>query len=222
MVSGELFVFAIVATLSPLGFAATLAVIASGRLRALVFAAAFVAAQFLSCAVLVLVGTAVAPSHGRRFPVFRSLLELAVGVALLCFAAFVRSRPADSAATSTGGSAALLDRLRHLRVPTAAGAGVLLGVGGPKRLVLTALAAASIGTSGGDALDEAVSVLAYALVATLLVWAPILVFLIIGDRVATALHAAQRWLALRQRSVAVYSSLAVGVIAVADSLVRLV
>jgi hypothetical protein len=49
-VNAELFLYALVATVSPTGFAATLAVIASGRAKALLFTLAFVFGQVAACA----------------------------------------------------------------------------------------------------------------------------------------------------------------------------
>lgn len=217
----ELFVLAVVATLSPLGFAAMLAVIASGRLKALVFASAFVGGQLLACGVLVFLRAAVAPHQRRDFPTLRGVLELLFGAALLCVAAFVRSRPDATEVASTPGSTALFDRLRRLHVATAAAAGVLLGIGGPKRLVLTALAAISIGASTADGAHAAALVVAYTLLATLLVWAPILAFAILGERVTAALDGTQRWLERHQRSLAFWASLTIGLFAVANGLARL-
>src|SRR4051794_887623 len=140
----DVIAYALLATLTPLGFATTLAVIESGRLKALAFAVGFVAAQLTTCAVLVAVGATAAPRRDRDHPTFRAVLELLFGLALLALAAIVR-RSAESGASQTSSRAgAVLERLRRLRVPTAFVAGLLLGVGGPKRLVLTTLAAASI------------------------------------------------------------------------------
>ena len=49
-------------------------------------------------------------------------------------------------------------------------AGLLLGIGGPKRLVLTALAATTITTSALNDSGEAALVVLYVALATALVW----------------------------------------------------
>ena len=60
----------------------------------------------------------------------------------------------------------MLERLSRLRVLTTVVAGFLLGIGGPKRLVPTCLAATTIVTAGlGDA-DEAALVVVYVTLAT--------------------------------------------------------
>src|SRR3954462_4575956 len=133
----ELIAYALVAALTPLGFAATLAVIESGRLQAAAFALGLLTAQFGTCALLVVVGTSLVPDRDRDRTVLRAAIEICFGVTLLGIAAIVRSRPETLGADATPGRAtALLERLRRIQPTTALAAGVLLGIGGPKRLIL--------------------------------------------------------------------------------------
>jgi hypothetical protein len=215
----QLLAYAVVATATPLGLAATLAVIASGRLKALLFGIGFVVAQLGSLAVLVVVGAALDPSSDRDHHGFRVGLELAFGAALLLLALAVHRRPADDGDDSS--VAQVLDRLRRLRPLTALAAGVLLGVGGPKRLVLTALAAATIAASGTAGRDSVALAVGYAAIATLVVWLPIAAFVVAGDRAVGAIDAAARALAARQRAVTVVCLAVVGVLAVVHGLAQL-
>ena len=209
----DLVVYAIVATLSPLGFAATLAVLASGRLRALLFTTAFVAAQFATVLLLTVVDVGLWPGRGESSRV-RELVQLAVGVLLVVAGLLVARRgPAEH-----GDDHRLFDRLRGLGSLTALAGGALLGVGGPKRLVLSALAATSIGQAGHNELGLA---LVYTAIATLLVWAPVLLFVVLGNRALAWLHAGESWLAQRQRVIAAVSLVVVGAFAIGDSLVAL-
>jgi hypothetical protein len=153
----------------------------------------------------------------------RALVELAVGVALLALAAAARLRPRDTAPASTVGRGhRLVERLRSLRPATALAAGVLLGVGGPKRLVLTLLAAGSIAAVDGGRSQQAWLVVAYTLVATLPAWAPIVVFELVGDRVTVALGALQRWLLRHRRELLTYLLVPLGLLMVADAVASLV
>ena len=217
----ELFVYALVATASPLGFAATLAVVASGRLKSIAFAFAFVLGQLVACALIVVVDPSFLPTGGHDHERLRSVLELVFGVALLCLAAFVRSRPNDGVPAPDSRSRNALDRLRRLSVGTALLGGLLLGIGGPKRLVLTALAGTSIEASGAQGSHAAALVVAYTAIATLLVWGPVLTYVLAGDRAVTWLRAAERSLVSHQRSLGFYSLLTVGTVAVAHSLAGL-
>jgi hypothetical protein len=209
----DLLIYALVAAATPLGLAATLVVIESGRSIALVFALAFVAAQALTCSVFVLLGISARPTPVRDHSALRSWLELGFGVVLIAGALAVRRR----GATQMPDSAPLLERLRHLRPGTALAAALALGIGGPKRLVVTILAGSTIAASATGGSRVGVLVLLYSLVATLLVWVPVLAFVVAGDRVLELLHAAHKRLAEHEQEIAFWSLLVVGAFAVAHA-----
>lgn len=214
----ELLTYALVATATPLGLAATLVVIESGRSVSLVFALAFVVAQAFTCSLVVLLGISARPTPVHDHAALRSWLELGFGVVLIAAALAVRRRGAKHGRPDP---TTLLERLRRLRSGTALVAGVALGVGGPKRLVVTILAGSSIAASATEGLHVGVLVLLYSLVATLLVWLPVLAFVIAGDRVLGLLHAANRRLAEHEQEIAFWSLLVVGVFAVAHAALTL-
>jgi hypothetical protein len=208
----QLVPYALIATLSPLGVAATLTVMRTGRLQALGFGLGVVAGQLLACAVLVLVGSVAIPQPTKEHPTFQAVLALGLGVALLVLAVVVQRRPQAVKPASSGRSRAALDRLQHVHVLTASGLGLLLGIGGPKRLVLTALASASIAASGATGSNEAALVVWYGLLATVLVWLPILAYFVLGDLVVAWLDGALAWLARQRRPVTVYALVLIGLV----------
>ena len=114
----QLIPYALVAAMSPLGFAATLAVMGSGRLKALVFGCAFIVGQLMACGLLIVIGAATMPHHGTRHPTLQAALEIAFGVALLGLAVGVRRhrQPVDG---PSGRSKAALERLGKLKLKTA-------------------------------------------------------------------------------------------------------
>jgi Sap, sulfolipid-1-addressing protein len=193
-----LLLFALVAGLSPMAFAVTLAVINAGRSKALAFTVAIVASQFLVGAILVLLGGWTVPNR-QGHPTVRALLELAFAGGMLWLTVRVWRQPANPTPRSSSRTDAALKRLEQVHVGTALAAGLLLGIGGPKRLLLTALAAGTIATA--DSHQKAAQLCAYSIVATFLVWAPVLTFEIFGDRALDVIVTAGRWLALRQRKV---------------------
>ena len=214
--------YAAVAAASVLGLAATITVMRSGRLNALAFAVGFVAGQLLACAALVLIGGAVISGHQTKHPTFLALLELAFGVVLVLFALKLNRAPRKVEHASGGRTKRVLARLERVGLFTALLAGLLLGIGGPKRLVLTALAASSISVSGVVGTKEALLVVWYSALASVLVWAPVLAFLLLGKGIVTAMDAAQQWLIRNQPQVWVYALVALGLVLIVDAVIALV
>jgi RsiW-degrading membrane proteinase PrsW (M82 family) len=170
--------------------------------------------------VLVLIGIA-SVGHRTKRPTVEGVLELALGAALLVLASRIHHRP-QRAHPDSGRSREILERLQRVHGTTAFAAGLALGVGGPKRLVLTGLAAASITAAGvGDAREFAL-VLWYCALATIVVWAPVLAVIVVGERVIDRVDAAFRWLARHHRPVTVWVLLIVGFFLVGHGLVLIV
>ncbi len=217
----QVVLYGLLAGFTALGFAATLTVMPSGRLKALGFGAGFVGAQSLTCSVLVIFGIAVA--SGKSHSDLRAVLEAALALVLIALALVVHRRPPtpnDSPTArerSKARTQALLERLRRLRVLTTVVAGFVLGIGGPKRLVLTSLAATTIVTAGlGDA-DQATLVVVYVTLATALVWAPLILFLLLGGRVIALMEGAEGEVGRRQPQVTVYALLILAALLVLDA-----
>ena len=104
-----------------------------------------------------------------------------------------------------------------MRVLTTVVAGFLLGIGGPKRLVLTCLAAATIVTAGlGDA-EQTALVAVYVTLATALVWGPLILFLFLGKRVIAFMEGAQGEVGRRQPQVTFYALLILAALLVLDA-----
>jgi hypothetical protein len=212
--------YALVAAASPLGLAATLTVLRSGRLQALGFAVGVVVGQFVACSLLVIIGTA-SVSHRTKRPGVQGVLELILGLALLVLALRVHRRPAR-ARPDGGRSRQILDRLERVHALTDVAAGLALGVGGPKRLVITALASASITAAGVNGAKAGALVLWYSGLATAVVWGPVLAALVLGERAVDLLDAGFQWLSRHERVVTVSVLSVVGGFLVAHGVVLLV
>jgi Sap, sulfolipid-1-addressing protein len=211
--------YALVAAASPLGLAATLTVLRTGRLQALGLAVGVLVGQLLACSVLVLIGAA-SIAHRTKRPNVEGALEVVLGLALVAVALRVRRLPLRTE-HDRGRSRQILDRLQRVGLKADLVAGLALGVGGPKRLVLTALAAASITAAGLDGEREAALVLWYTAIATIVVWAPVLLALVLRDRAVDMLDSGVRWLTRHQRGVSVLVLLVVGAYFVTRGLVLL-
>ena len=219
--AAHLIPYALVATLSPLGFAATLAVMRTGRLKALGFGLGVVLGQLVACAVLVEIGAAASPHRTKAYPTFEGVLQIGLGAALVCVAIVVYRRPETGARSPSGRSQAALDRLQRVHVTTASAIGFLLGIGGPKRLLLTCLASASIAAAGMTGSNEAVLVVWYTLLATALVWFPVLAYLLFGDWAVVRLDAALKWLGRHRRPLMAYAIAGLGALLLVDGLLLL-
>jgi hypothetical protein len=204
-----------------LGFAATLAVMRTGRLKAFGFGLGVVLGQLIACAALVAIGAAATPHRTKAYPTFGGLLEVGCGIALLCVAVAVHRRPTIASASSGGRSQAALDRLQRVHVMTASAIGLLLGIGGPKRLLLTCLASASITATGKTGSNELVLVGWYTFLATSLVWFPIVAYLLIGEWAVTRLDASLAWLGRHRGPLVTYAIAFVGGVLVVDGLLLL-
>ncbi len=212
--------YAFIAAASPLGLAATLTVLRTGRIQALGFALGALTGQLAACELLVLIGSVSVGRRTRR-PDVEGAIEVALGVALLALALLVHRRP-ERADPDSGRSRQILDRLERVHATTAVVAGLALGVGGPKRLILTGLAAASITAANLDAARDATLVLWYGALATVVIWAPVLAAIVLGQRGVDLLDRGFRWLGRHRRPLTVAVLLVVGSFLVADGLALLV
>jgi hypothetical protein len=212
----QLIPYALVAVLSPLGFAATITVLRTGRLKALGFGIGVVAGQLVACAALIALGAAITPSRTRAHPTFGALLELGLGIALVCAAFVAHRRPETASRPPSTRAQAALARLQRVHVLTATAVGLLLGIGGPKRLVLTGFAAASITATGITGTDRAFLVCWYVLLATALVWLPVIAYLLLGRRALSRLDAAFEWLKRYRRPATVYALAVIGAVLLID------
>ena len=214
----QVVLYGLLAGLTAVGFAATLAVMPSGRLKALGFGAGFVVAQLLTCSGLVIFGIAATGLSRESHPDLRAALEIALALVLIALALVVHRRPPRATESpianerSKARTEALLERLSRLRVLTTVVAGFLLGIGGPKRLVLTCLAATTIVTSGIGEL-----VVFYVALATALVGGPFILFVLLGTGVIGLMEGAQDEVGRRQPQITVYGLLLLAALFVIDA-----
>jgi hypothetical protein len=200
----QLFLYALLAGLSALALTATIAVMQAGRLKALGFAAGFVLGQALTCSAFVIVGVAVTGAGAKTHSSVQASAEVLVALFFIWLALRIRRRPPAPSEGTSERAQALLERLRRLRFSTTAVAGFLLGIGGPKRLLLTAFAATAVTAAGVTSSREAALVLWYVALATLVVWGPILLFELLGERTVGLMSSVQAPIARHQPEIKVY------------------
>jgi hypothetical protein len=214
----ELVPYALLAALSPLGFAATIAVLEAGRLTALGFAAGVLVGQLLACGILVAIGSVAVTGHSAGYPTVKAVIEITLGVALLVLAVRLWRHPPAVHREQSGRAQAALERLRRVRATTAGFVGLLLGIGGPKRLVLTALASTTIAASGVSGSSQAQLVVWYGILATFLVWAPVGAYVLAGERALGWLDRGGAWASRHQRTVTFWVLVIVGALLLAEGI----
>ena len=217
--------FAVVAATSPLALACVLAVVTSarGRIKGAAFAVGFVTGQTVLFALALSVGT-ITFGDSENHPTVIAALVIALGAALLLTAMRVRRLRTEPVRVRRPNprTEALRARLASLRPLSALAAGVVLGVGGPKRVGITIAVTAMITESGvGDAGEVGLAVL-YVGVSTVLVWAAALFYLLWGPRATGWLTNAQHWFALHKEALTFYPSAVLGLVLVIDGVVQLV
>jgi hypothetical protein len=217
----QIVLYALLAAFSPLAVAAAMTAIGAGRRQALGLGVGFVAGQLVSCALFVILGFAAVGSSRRAYPGIRVPLALALAVVLVWLASRVRRRP-PPVSESKSRAHALLARLSRLGYLTTLAVGLLLGIGGPKRLVLTALAAALIATTGAGRSTQAGLVVLYVALATALVWGPVVFYVVRGERAIALMKAAQETANRHQPTVTIYTLRGLAALLVIDAIGTLV
>jgi Ca2+/Na+ antiporter len=219
----QVLLYAFVAAASPVALGATLVVLGSrgGRWNGLAFAIGVVAGQVLLCAAAYAVGAATLPVGHHPHETARAIFELVLGIALLVAGVVAATRPAERPARPDSRAKAVLERLAHLDLAEALGAGAILTLG-PKRLGLTLLATATI--AGGDVAAVTATALtgAYVAIATVLVTVPVALAIVFGARGEAWMLHVEHWLSAHNRPLTVYPLGILGVVVVLDAVFQLV
>jgi threonine/homoserine/homoserine lactone efflux protein len=219
----QILLYALVAGLSPLALLATLAVLGSGRgrLNGLAFASGFLLTQTTVLVLAILLGSAATPNRERGHPTLAAALEIALGVLLLLFAARGRLGNGPQETREESRTKAILARLSHLRPVTAFSAGALLGVGGVKRLTITLFTGATIALSGLIAAEQAALAVLYIVIASVLVWLPVVVYLVAGSRADAWTERTQRWIIANEQRITALSMAVFGLLLIGHAVILL-
>jgi hypothetical protein len=198
--------YGVIAGASALAAAAAAVVLRSehSRLHGIAFAIGLVATQLILCLLALELGIDALPDSRSAHHLIEGTLQVLLGVALLATAVRVHRHPHVEAEPRIRREAgplaqkvrarqtAMLDRVGALDTGPVAGAGALLGVG-PKRLLLTMLAAATIATADVSFTGQTALVGIYVALATILVWAPVLLAVVWGRRAGDWTASAHTW-----------------------------
>lgn len=219
---GYVVFYALVAAASPLVLTATFVVIRSDRPRAnsIAFLVGFLLGTTLAAVLGLLLGQ-VAVERLDSHETIEAVLALLLGVALIT-AGLRRRSDAIPRGSESGRTDAVVARLRHVRPGAALPLAALLGFGGPKRLILTLLAMASISQADLRDLANIALVVLYVAVATVLVSVPVGIVVVGGRRAAALIGRGESWLTTNAAVLRVWLSLGLGAALVIDGFLRLV
>ena len=204
---GHVLFYAFAAAASPLVLTATFVVIRSERPRTngIAFLSGFLLGTTIACGLGLVLGQAAVDRLDSHETV-EGVLTLLLGVALLAVGLQARHAPPRPAPKGSRASA-ILAGLGNVRPAAAFSMAGLLGFGGPKRLVLTFLAMASVSEASlGDA-EDLTLVVVYIVVATVLVSVPVGIVIIAGERAAEILARGESWLTDHAAQLRVWLSL---------------
>jgi threonine/homoserine/homoserine lactone efflux protein len=144
------------------------------------------------------------------------LLELGLGLLLLLVALRqFRSRPHDGEEAPTPKWMGAIDGFTPGK---AFGAGVLLSAVNPKNLLLAVGAAATIAQTGISTSDQAIAYVVFALIATIGVASPVVIFFGLGDAASALLDRMKAWMGQNNALIMAILCLVIGVKLIGQSL----
>jgi hypothetical protein len=219
----RILLFALVAAASPVALLATVAVLTSrrGRVNGAAYVTGFVLGQAAAFLAAFLVGSAATTDRPGGHEALGAGMELAFGLGLLVLAWPQRRRGSPAPGGGPSRTERLLGRLKGLRPATAFSVGVLLGVGGVKRLSITIVAGAHVGVAGLLPVQDVLLGALYVAVAAVLVWLPVCAYLVAGERADRSMRKAEAWVLSNERRLTFLSTLLFGFLLTSDALYRL-
>lgn len=218
---GQSLPIAVGVMVSPLPIVAVVLMLVSGSARA--NAISFVLAWFLTVGVIVAAVALLAGSaddDGATPAAWTGWLKILLGAALVVLAVRQwQGRPRDGAEPEPPKWMAAVDGFTPAR---AAGLAGLLGGVNPKNLLLAVSGGAAIaGATGGETGASVGAALVFAVVASLGVAAPVVVYLSAGERAAAILDELRTWLVQHNAVVMAVLLLVIGAKLVGDGIVVL-
>lgn len=209
----ELLPIAVGVIVSPVAIAAVIALLMTrgGSLTAVGFLVGWAAGVFAMVTLSAWLADVIGFDGTGARPVL-ALVEFAAAGLLVAVAAVQLFGGRGLASWSLSG-------LDGFRMPQAAALGFGGSVLGPKVILLTGIAGATIATTEGDP-PAWPSALVFALIGSIGVALPVLVYLVARDRVGDALVRARSWITVHDRAASVVSLLIVAGVLVLDGVVN--
>ena len=145
-----------------------------------------------------------------------SWVKIVLGAALLLVAVRqFRGRPKDSDEAALPKWMASIDTMKPL---TVLGLAALLGGVNPKNLLLAVSAGASIAQTGISGADQAIAYAVFALIGTIGVGTPVVIYFALGERSATMLATLKDWMGRHNAVIISVLCLVIGVKLIGDAI----
>jgi hypothetical protein len=204
--------------LSPIPIIAVVLMLTSRRARS--NGPAFVIGWLIGLAVIGAIALSVAGPAGASKSgspaTWVSWVKIVLGTALLLVAVRqFRGRPKDSDEAALPKWMASIDTMKPL---TVLGLAALLGGVNPKNLLLAVSAGASIAQTGISGADQAIAYAVFALIGTIGVGTPVVIYFVLGERSATMLAALKDWMGRHNAVIMSVLCLVIGVKLIGDAI----
>jgi len=208
---GAILPLAVGVALSPIPIIAVVLMLVTARARSKgpAFVAGWLAGLAIVGAIVLAVAGGVGASDEGEPETWASVLELVLG-ALLVLAALRRwrGRPTAGADPETPKWMAAIDGFSPVK---SLGMGVLLSGLNPKNLMLAVAAAAAIAQTGISGGEQAVAYAVFAVLGTLGVGTPVVLYLVMGERSQDMLDRLKRWMSMHNAAIMTVLLLVIGV-----------
>jgi hypothetical protein len=220
--AGYVLFYALIAAASLLALTAVIVVVRSERPRTngIAFLIGFVLGTTVGAALGLVLGQAAVDRLDSHETV-QGVLALLVGLALVVAGLSERRRPGRQG-TGIDWDGAMVTRMRDLGPGAALSISVLLGFGGPKRLVLAILAMGAVSNADLGEVESITLLVLYVAVATVLVSVPVGFVIVGGKRAVSVLDRGWSFLETNAGLLRVWVAVGLGVALIIDGLVRLI
>ena len=215
---GQVLPFAVGVALSPVPIIAVALILMSQRARLngpLFVVGWLVGLAVIGVVVLALAGPADSASNGKP-ATWSSILKLVLGLLLVLLAVRQwRGRPQPGHEVEAPKWMGSIERFSPGK---AAGAGAVLSGANPKNTLLAIGAAVAIAQTGIGAADQAIAYVVFAVIATLGVAAPVVMFYALGDRSGQILANLRGWMAQHNATIMAVLCLVIGAKLIGDAI----
>jgi hypothetical protein len=218
---GQLLPFALGVALSPMPIIAMILMLITPRARVngIVFVLGWIVGVGVAGAIFLALASPTNASSGGQPADWVSWVKLALGLLLIFLAVKEwRARPAAGTEAPMPKWMGMLDGITAAK---AGGLAILLSALNPKNLIFIVGGAAAVGQTGISTGDQVIAWVVFALIASIGVAAPLVIYFAMGDRAAKVLDGLKTWLGQNNTAVMAVLCLIIGVKLIGDAITGL-